>query len=256
MVESELLDLETKPGKQTGGYCTFLADFGAPFIFSNFNGTAGDVDVLTHEAGHAFQVYSSRHIGISSLMFPTHESCEIHSMAMEFITWPWMDLFFEDETEKYKFKHLSGAIKFIPYGIIVDAFQHFVYENPDATPKERNDHWRELEKEYLPYANYTESEFLQEGCWWFRQGHIFSSPFYYIDYTLAEICALQFWKKMNHDREEGWEDYLEICKVGGTMSFLEIVKIGNLISPFEKGCVASIIGDITEYLDKVDDKVL
>ncbi|ONI44212.1 oligoendopeptidase F [Candidatus Epulonipiscioides gigas] len=257
MTENELLDLETKPGKQAGGYCTYINDYKAPFIFSNFNGTSGDIDVLTHEAGHAFQVYSSsNYIDIPELMFPTYESCEIHSMSMEFITWPWMQLFFEDETEKYKYTHLGEAIKFIPYGIIVDEFQHFIYENVDATPAERNAHFRALEKKYLPQKKYKDADFLEEGCFWFRQAHIFSSPFYYIDYTLAQICALQFWKKMQHDRELGWQDYLNICKIGGTKSFLGIIKEGNLISPFEDGCVASVIDEIENYLNKIDDKKL
>ncbi|OOB76835.1 MAG: oligoendopeptidase F [Epulopiscium sp. Nuni2H_MBin003] len=252
MIDTDLLDLETKPAKQAGGYCTYIDDYNSPFIFSNFNGTSGDIDVLTHEAGHAFQVYSSRYIEIPMLMFPTYESCEIHSMGMEFITWPWMELFFEDETMKYKYSHLSGAIKFIPYGVLVDDFQHFIYENPDATPAERNAHFRQLEKEYLPHKNYADSTLLEEGCFWFRQGHIFSSPFYYIDYTLAQICALQFWKKMNENREKGWQDYMAICKIGGTKSFLGLVKTGDLISPFQDGCVASIIGDIEQYLDNID----
>ncbi len=256
MVDNELLDLETKAGKQGGGYCTYFDDYKAPFIFSNFNGTSGDIDVLTHEAGHAFQVYESRHIEIPSLVFPTYESCEIHSMAMEYITWPWMELFFQDETMKYKYTHLGGAMKFIPYGIVVDAFQHFVYDNPNATPQERNAHWRELEREYLPHKDYGDCEILDEGCWWFRQSHIFSSPFYYIDYTLAEVCALQYWKKMRHDMAQGWRDYLAICQVGGTKSFLELVNLGNLISPFEPGCIASVTEEIENFLSKIDDTQL
>ncbi len=188
--------------------------------------------------------------------FPTFESCEIHSMSMEFITWPWMDLFFKEDTEKYKFIHLGSAIKFIPYGIVVDEFQHYIYENPNMTKEERKNIWRELEKKYLPHKNYEGCDFLEKGTWWFKQGHIFKNPFYYIDYTLAQICSLQFWKKIREDKENGWKDYLDICKVGGTKSFLEIVKIGNLISPFEDGCVESVIGTIENWLDNVDDKSL
>ena len=256
MTQNELLDLETKPGKQAGGYCTYFNDYKAPFIFSNFNGTSGDIDVLTHEAGHAFQVYQSRGIEVPELNFPTYESAEIHSMSMEFITWPWMALFFEEEAEKYKYAHLGSAIKFIPYGIVVDAFQHYVYTYPTATIAERKAHWRKLEKEYLPDKVYEGCDFLEKGTWWFKQGHIFSSPFYYIDYTLAQICALQFWKKMNEDREAGWADYLAICNVGGTKSFLELVARAKLISPFEEGCVSSIIGDIERYLMAIDDTKL
>ena len=256
MTTNELLDLETKPGKQAGGYCTLISSYKAPFIFSNFNGTSGDVDVLTHEAGHAFQVYNSRWIDVPGLFFPTYESCEIHSMSMEFITWPWMENFFGKDVDKYKYEHLSSAVKFIPYGVVVDEFQHIIYENPEMTPDERKAVRRKLEKQYLPHKDYTGCDILDRGTWWFKQGHIFASPFYYIDYTLAQICALQFWKKMNEDRTKGWEDYLKICKVGGTMSFLQIVELGGLISPFADGCVKSVIGDIESYLMAIDDSKL
>lgn len=256
MMENELMDLVTKKGKAAGGYCTYIPNYKAPFIFSNFNQTSDDIDVLTHEAGHAFQLYMSTWIDMPEINFPTFESCEIHSMSMEFITWPWMDLFFKEDTEKYKFIHLGSAIKFIPYGIVVDEFQHYIYENPNMTKEERKNIWRELEKKYLPHKNYEGCDFLEKGTWWFKQGHIFKNPFYYIDYTLAQICSLQFWKKIREDRENGWKDYLDICKVGGTKSFLEIVKIGNLISPFEDGCVESVIGTIENWLDNVDDKSL
>ncbi|MBC6003849.1 MAG: M3 family oligoendopeptidase [Paeniclostridium sordellii] len=256
MIEHELMDLETKPGKGAGGYCTYIPDYKSPFIFSNFNSTADDIDVLTHEAGHAFQVYMSRWIEIPDINFPTYESCEIHSMSMEFITWPWMELFFKEDTDKYKFTHLGSAIKFIPYGVLVDEFQHIIYENPNMTKEERKLVWRDLENKYQPHKNYKGNDLLERGGWWFKQGHIFKNPFYYIDYTLAQICALQFWKKMREDRKSGWQDYLNICKIGGTKSFLDIVKEANLISPFEEGCVSSVIGTINEYLESIDDKNL
>lgn len=250
MIDHELLDLVTKKGKASGGYCTYIAEYESPFIFSNFNGTSGDVDVLTHEAGHAFQAYLSRWITMFETIGATYESAEIHSMSMEFLTWPWMENFFKEDAKKYKFAHLGSAIKFIPYGVTVDEFQHFVYENPDITPRERRKAWRDIEKKYLPHLNYEGNDFLENGGYWFKQGHIFQDPFYYIDYTLAQICALQFWKMANEDRKKAWTHYLNLCKQGGTKSFLELVKVGNLISPFEEGCVKSIIGDIEKYFDE------
>ena len=249
MVEKELLDLVNKDGKQGGGYCTYISDYKAPFIFSNFNGTSGDIDVLTHEVGHAFQVYLSRHIEIPELAFPTYESCEIHSMSMEFFCWPWMDLFFKEDVDKYKYSHLASAITFIPYGVLVDDYQHFIYDNPTATKEERKAAWRRLEKEYLPHKDYEGCDYLERGGWWHQQGHIFGSPFYYIDYTLAQICALQFWKRMMNEDPEAWNDYLALCRVGGSKSFVELVKLGNLKSPFEDGCVANVIADIKAWLD-------
>ncbi|WP_098747368.1 M3 family oligoendopeptidase [Paenibacillus sp. EZ-K15] len=256
MQENGLMDLVAKKGKQSGGYCTYISEYGAPFIFSNFNGTSGDIDVLTHEAGHAFQVYESRSFEVPEYGFPTYEACEIHSMSMEFFTWPWMDRFFEDEADKYRFDHLASGLIFIPYGVTVDEFQHFVYENPDATPAERKQAWREIERKYLPHRNYDDNSYLEQGGFWHKQGHIFSSPFYYIDYTLAQICAFQFWKKMHEDQSAAWADYLNLCRQGGSKSFTELVKVAGLISPFEDGCVTSVIGSIEAWLDSVDDAAL
>ncbi|MBP3963916.1 M3 family oligoendopeptidase [Paenibacillus lignilyticus] len=250
MQDNDLMDLVAKKGKQGGGYCTYISKYSAPYIFSNFNGTSGDIDVLTHEAGHAFQVYESRSFAVPEYSFPTYEACEIHSMSMEFFTWPWMDLFFEDEADKYRFDHLASGLIFIPYGVTVDEFQHFIYENPDATPAERKQAWREIERKYLPHRNYADNAYLEQGGFWHKQGHIFNSPFYYIDYTLAQICAFQFWKKMHEDRPEAWADYLNLCRQGGSLSFTELVKVAGLNSPFEDGCVASVIGSIESWLDE------
>ena len=253
MVEKELLDLLAKKGKMSGGYCTVIPDYDSPFIFSNFNGTSGDIDVLTHEAGHAFQSYLSMGYELPEYGFPTYEACEIHSMSMEFITWPWMNLFFEEDVDKYKYSHLSGAINFIPYGVTVDEFQHFVYENPEATPEERKTKWREIEKKYLPFRDYEDNDLYNRGGYWFKQGHIFSSPFYYIDYTLAQVCAFQFWVKDRENHKKAWEDYINLCKAGGSIPFLELVKLGNLDNPFVDGTIKRVVKPLKEWLDTVDD---
>ena len=240
MLENNLLDLVAKKGKAGGGYCTYIENYKAPFIFSNFNGTSGDIDVLTHEAGHAFQVYESRHYEIPEYNWPTYEACEIHSMSMEFFTWPWMKLFFEEDVEKYYFSHLSSALLFLPYGVSVDEFQHFVYEHPEASPAERKAAWRNIERKYLPHRDYEENDYLERGGFWQRQAHIYNSPFYYIDYTLAQICAFQFWKRSRENRQEAWEDYVHLCRQGGSKSFLQLVEVANLTSPFADGCVKNI----------------
>ena len=253
MLDNNLMDLVNKEGKATGGYCTYVSKHKSPYIFSNFNGTSGDIDVLTHEAGHAFQVFSSKEIGLSEYNWPTYEAAEIHSMSMEFFTWPWMDLFFEKDVEKYKFAHLSGAIKFLPYGVAVDEFQHFVYENPDCGIEARNDAWKKIEQKYLPHRDNDGIDFLEEGGLWQRQNHIFASPFYYIDYTLAQICAFQFWKKDREDHASAWSDYVQLCKEGGSKSFLSLVSAANLDSPFAPGTVAKVSAPIRDYLESVDD---
>ena len=252
MLDHELMDLDSKPGKRSGGYCTFIDKYNSPFIFANFNGTSHDVDVLTHEAGHAFQVYTSRDL-MSAYRWPTMEAAEIHSMSMEFFAWPWIDSFFLDDGDKYRYFHLAGAINFLPYGVAVDEFQHFVYENPEATPDERKRAWRKIEKKYLPDIDYGEDKFMDKGTYWFRQGHIFSSPFYYIDYTLAQIVAFQFWIRNRENHEKAWKVYYELCQLGGSKTFLGLLDEVGLENPFETGTVAKIIKPLKEYLDSVDD---
>ena len=255
MVENGFMDLETKESKGFGGYCTYIPEIKAPFIFSNFNKTFDDVDTLTHEAGHAFQLYMSRNIDMPEINFPTLDCCEIHSMTMELLTWPWMKLFFKDDEEKFKRTHMATIVRLIPYCMIVDEFQHIIYKNPKLTPEERNSEWRGLEKIYTPWKNYDGNKFLEKGCWWFKQGHIFKNPFYYIDYALAEVCALQIWSNMEENYDEVLENYMEICRDAGKRSFVETVNAGNLKSPFEEGCLDNIIGKIYNWsVGKIDRK--
>jgi len=256
MLEGGLMDLESKAGKRVGGYCSYIGAYRSPFIFSNFNGTAHDVDVLTHEAGHAFQAYMSRGFDVPEYIHPTLDACEIHSMSMEFFAWPWIGSFFLEDTEKYKFSHLSGALTFIPYGAAVDEFQHAVYENPDWTPAERKAAWRDIERKYVPSRVYDDMPYLERGGFWHQQQHIFKSPFYYIDYALAQICALQYWQRSNRDRNEAWDSYVRLCRAGGSDSFTGLVRLAGLRSPFDEGCVASVVGDIDAWLAAVDDKAL
>lgn len=256
MVEHDLLDLDSKPGKAAGGYCTFMPDYKSPFIFANFNQTQHDAEVLTHEAGHAYQIYESRDIYPSDCVWPTYESCEIHSMSMEFFTHPWMQSFFEEDVNRYYYSHMAGSLKFLPYGVLVDHFQHEVYTHPEMSHQERMDTWRRLEKEYLPHKNYEEVEILERGGWWMRQAHIFMSPFYYIDYTLAQVCAMQFWARMENKDPKAFEDYQHICKIGGTLPFRKIVKEAGLIVPFEEGCLAQVTGSVSQWLDEISEEEL
>lgn len=256
MRERDLFDVEAKKGKEGGGYCTFIPEHESPFIFSNFNGTLNDVTVLTHEAGHAFQSYMSRGFEVPEYQFPTLEAAEIHSMSMEYFTYPWMELFFKEDTDKFKFTHMADNISFLPYGVAIDEFQHIVYENPELTPEERRQEWKKLEDKYLPHRDYDGIEPLSSGSFWHRQGHVFGVPFYYIDYTLAQVCALQFWKRANEDFEAAWADYVELCKLGGSLPFNALARSANLISPFEDGCLESVVGEVKDYLNSIDDKSL
>ena len=256
MVRDQLFDLISRPGKEMGGYMTQLSDYKVPFIFSNFNGTSADVDVLTHEAGHAFQYYLANDIEIPDVTSPTMESCEIDSMSMEFFAEPWMNLFFQDKADRYRYTHLAGTITFLPYGVLVDHFQQEVYENPDWTPADRRACWRRLEKQYQPFKNYEGCELLESGGWWYQQNHIFQSPFYYIDYTLAQVCAQEFAIRMHERDPKTWNDYLHLLRLGGTLSFTKLVGAAGLEIPFESGTVEKVMNTLESYLQSMDNNNL
>ncbi|MEY8310626.1 M3 family oligoendopeptidase [Oscillospiraceae bacterium 42-9] len=241
MLDNELFDVLAKEGKAPGGYCTSLPDYKYPFIFSNFNGTSGDVDVLTHEAGHAFANYiADRGIEIAANRWPTMEGCETHSMSMEFLTAPWHHLFFGPMTGKYELSHAEDALTFIPYGCLVDHFQHEMYSHPDMTPEERNQTWARLEKLYRPYLDMEDLPFYGRGAGWQRQTHIYQSPFYYIDYCLAQVMSLQFFALSLEDRAKTWEKYMAFVRLGGTKTFIDLAHAVGLRSPIDEGCVKDV----------------
>lgn len=253
MQEHHLLDLDSRPGKQPGGYMTFLPVQKFPFIFANFNGTDHDVNVLTHEMGHAFQGYLSRNIKPGDFRNPTLESCEIHSMSMEFFAWPWMELFFEEDAEKYRFSHLTDSIEFLPYGITIDEFQHWVYKHPTATHDERCAAFREIEQRYTPNKKYDpEQKIGAKGGRWMQQSHVFGAPFYYIDYTLAQVCAFQFFVEMRKNREKAWKKYIRLCKLGGRYPYVTLLSKAHLKCPFEEGSIHKIMLPLKSIIKSFD----
>lgn len=248
MMENELFDVLGRKTKRAGGYMTYMPVYHSPFVFANFNGTSGDVDVITHECGHAFQGYLSGKDPIREHSDITMETAEIHSMSMEFFTREWMDLFFGDRAQDYIEMHLEDSAAFIPYGCMVDEFQHIVYENPDMTPAERHAAWLKLEREYRPHQDYGDDAFLSRGGFWQRQQHIYNSPFYYIDYSLAQTCALQYKVKMDEDFDAAWKSYLKLCRLSASDFFTNMVKEVGLMSPFEPGCIKNIVEKLEKYV--------
>ena len=254
MLDNELLDVLSTEGKQAGGYCTSLGDYEVPFIFANFNGTQHDVEVVTHEAGHAFASWTNRKRIPTSYVWPSLEACEVHSMSMEFFAWPWAEGFFGPDTRKFLYSHLAGALTFIPYGTMVDHFQHIVYEKPDMTPAERNAAWKELTGIYMPWVNMNDSDlpFYTEGRRWQRQHHIYSSPFYYIDYCLAQTVALEFWAMIQKDLGDAWKHYMAYTVQGGSRTFTDLLKNAGLESPFDESCLRGVCAAAEQWLDSFD----
>ena len=249
MMKYELFDLDSKHGKRAGGYCTTLPQYHAPFIFSNFNGTDADVNVLTHEAGHAFAGFTAaKYQKTPELCHSTSEINEIHSMSMELWTYPWMENFFGDKAEEYRREHLADALMKIPYMLCVDEYQHKVFENPEMTVMERRAVWRDLEKIYMPWRNYAGNEFLESGAFWIKQQHIFLYPFYYVDYAMAQMGAFEFYTKMKEDRKAAWADYYKLCAAGGSMGYFDLLKYSGLHKVLEDGSVKIILKGVFEEL--------
>ena len=255
MLDMELMDLLSTEGKAGGGYCTGILDYKVPFIFANFNGTQHDVEVVTHEAGHAFACWTNRDRVPSEYIWPGMEACEVHSMSMEFFAWPWAEGFFGEDTRKFYYSHLSGALTFIPYGTMVDHFQHIVYEKPQMTPQQRHDVWKELLGIYMPWMKLDgEIPFYAEGEGWQRQSHIYTSPFYYIDYCLAQTVALQFWANIQDDLSAAWSKYMAYTKLGGSCVFTQLLEKAKLDSPCEEKCLGNVCEKAKAWLDSFDMK--
>ena len=250
MVDNNLLDLISREGKAAGGFCEFIKNEKSPFIFMNFNNTYNDIIILIHECGHAFASYQNKDKQFLEWNFMGPETAEIHSMSREFFSWPWQKAFFEEE-DKFKLIHLIKSVLFIPYGLLVDEFQHWVYENPQADPTTRKSMWREMEKRYLPSIDYSGNDFLENGGFWFRQLHLFELPFYYIDYVIAQLCAFQYLISSEQDFNGAWGDYVNLIDSAIDKSFLESIKKGNLKNPFKENNIESITSNIETLFNKL-----
>ncbi len=253
MLDQQLLDVLSTEGKEGGGYCTQLLKYERPFIFANFNGTQGDVEVITHEAGHGFACWMNRTRIPVAYLWPSMEACEVHSMSMEFFAWPWCEGFFGPDTRKYLYSHLAGGVAFIPYGTMVDHFQHIMYERPRLTPAERHAVWKELLGTYMPWLRLDgQIPFYADGEGWQRQHHIYELPFYYIDYCLAQTVALEFWAMMQEDRESAWRHYMAYTVQGGSKVFTELLADAQLVSPFDEACLREVCEKARVWLADYD----
>jgi len=248
MIGHEMMDLKNKPGKASTGYCTILPARKAPFVFSCFNQTIFDMQVLSHELGHAFAAFrASRIQPVQEYYFSSTDIAEIHSMSMEQFAYPYAERFFGEDADKFRFAHLQEALTFVPFGVAVDEFQHICYAHPELTPKERTYEWHKLEEKYMPWRTYQDDEFMNRGGYWYHKLHIYLYPFYYINYTLTTMGAMEFKKKHAQDPKAAWKDYLALTDVGGSRSYLETLRLANLAIPFEAGGVKRAV----EYAEKI-----
>jgi len=256
MMETEAFDVDSRKNKWGGGYCTYFAKYKQPFILANFNGTSADIDVVTHEAGHAFADYMTKDNRFSlELSVGGMETAETHSMSMEFFAEKYMDKFFGKDATKYKFMHIFDALSFIPYGTIVDYFQHIVYENPDMTPAERNETWNRLEAQFRPYLSTEGIPYLSKGTRWQYQMHIYETPFYYIDYCLAQVVAFEFLLESLKDYNGAFRKYVRFASQGGEALFADLIKEAGLISPFEDGALKDVAQRIEKLLNELREQM-
>lgn len=245
LYEREFFDLDLREGKTNGAYSNYLPLCNMPYIFETYNATEGAVETFAHECGHGLNSYMHRGEPASGVCVQSADICETHSMSMEFFVWKNIDEIITEDVDKYKYRQLKDSLAFIPYGTAIDVFQTRVYDNPDMTPEERRLTWKELEEEFIPWRKYEEGLFYSQGRAWQNQIHVMKWPFYYIDYVLAQVCALQFWVLDEKDHEKAWEAYIRLIKDSGRYSFTEIIKRAGLSTPFEDG-----------ILKKISDKVL
>ena len=253
MREDGLMDVLSTEGKQAGGYCTNIELYERPFIFANFNGTQGDVEVVTHEAGHALAYWMNRKRIPTEYADPSAEACEVHSMSMEFFGWRNAEGFFGPDARKFMYSHLADAITFIPYGTMVDHFQHIVYEHPELTPKERHAEWKRLMGIYQPWLKLDgDIPFYGDGERWQSQLHIYDYPFYYIDYCLAQTVALEFWAMIRKDEKEAWKRYMAYTEQGGSRTFVDLLLNAGLTTPFDEACLREVCETATKWLEGFD----
>ena len=237
MLNNKMLDLQSRNNKRLGGYCTYISSELSPFVFCNFTGGSTDIRVLAHELGHAFQMYESmRNQKISENYMPSYETCEIHSKSMELILLDWSILFFGNDAKKYKFSQMIRSLTTIIDACLIDEFQECIYVDNIVNPIERDKVWYSLKQKYNT-TNLEEDSGLDHTPKWLMIAHVFNTPFYYIDYALAQTCALQFWKNFQLKPFEAWQKIMPLYKSGGSKSFLNLIDDVGLTSPFIEGAV-------------------
>lgn len=209
--------------------------------------------VILKAQGHAFQFKMSRHWNIQEYILP-YDSAEVFSFAMERFIWPWVDRFFEEDSEKYQFSHLTEALIYMPFVSVVDEFEHFLYDYPSATIQDRKQKWRELELQYMPERDYDDNEFLKQGTGFYEIAHLFMWPFYYMDYDLAHFAAVQLWIKQMEDSKSAWNSFIKMCEQGGSVPYHELLKSADLESPFEDKSVQRLLDKVQLRIDQVDDR--
>ena len=259
MKKEHYMDLEARDEKSNAGICTYLPDQHMPVFIASFHKTNHDINVIRHEFGHSVQLYESRNLRYHENRWPSFDVCEVHSQAMEYFGWNYLDRFFEseEETNRYRIEKLVHDLELLLYACQVDEFQHEIYHHPEYSKQKRNEVWNQLDEKYQPYVDKEQNDYLLHGAGWQKQSHIITDPFYYIDYALSLTVALQFFVQMEKDEKKAYEDYLKFCRMGGSKSFVEYIDALGFSSPFEPETIreiANILESKIEQLHKQETK--
>jgi oligoendopeptidase F len=249
--EKDSLDLESRKGKAPGGYQANLEKTRIPFIFMNAAGTHDNLSTMLHEAGHAFHSCYSSDLDLIGERNPPLEFAEVASMSMELMSQPdWGEFYSDEDARRAKLDDLEKIVCFLPWMATIDAFQHWVYANPEHTRQDRSEHWLELRRRFGPRTDWSGFEELKE-TYWQSQLHLFQVPFYYIEYGIAQLGALQLWQHHRRDAADGLARYARALRLGNTKPLPELFGAAGLDLGFDEEHVASLIGELSEAMAEI-----
>jgi oligoendopeptidase F len=249
-----LLDLDSRKGKAPGGYQTTFHEARLPFIFMNSVGVDGDVRTLLHEGGHAMHSWLSRDVAFAPYRSTPIEFAEVASMSMELLGDPFLDVFYNDPNEAKRSirSHLENVILLLPWIANVDAFQHWLYLNPNHTREERKAYWLTLRKRFGGIEDWSGLEEAQAYSW-HKQLHIFEIPFYYIEYGIAQLGALQVWRNATRNRAEGVAAYKNGLSKGSTLDLPGLFEAAGIQFDFSEATLKPLMQEVADALKKLDE---
>jgi len=245
LVEMDTLDLETRKGKAPGGYQYYLEKSRVPFIFMNAAGLQGDLETMIHESGHAFHSLYCGHLDLIDERNYPIEFAEVASMSMELLTQDEWGIFYENSNEvnRARISHLEGVVYLLPWIATIDAFQHWIYANPDHTRDERKEYWLSLREKFGSDMNWNGNEEFRELSWQ-QQGHLYGVPFYYVEYGIAQLGALQLWQTHRKDPEKALIDYSNAMELGNTKTLPDLFAAAELKLGFDEKHLNSLIKEV------------
>lgn len=251
MQDLRLLDLANRKGKAPGGYQSTLNEARLPFIFMNAVGLQRDVETILHEAGHAFHALATREEDLYSYRHAPIEFCEVASMSMELLGNEYLEKFYSPaEANRARRKHLEGIIEIFPWIATVDAFQHWIYSHPGHSRAERTAAWLELMDRFGGSVDWSGYENVRANLW-HRQLHIFLHPFYYVEYGIAQLGALQVWVNSRREKAQALKAYRRALALGGSRPLPELFAAAGCPFDFGVNTVKPLVGMVREELAKL-----